>query len=389
MRPLTVVVPVFNGRDHLSRCLEALARCAPAGARIVLNDDASTDAGVAPLLATFVASMPAARLLRADRNGGFIAACNAAVAQATPGSDLLFLNADTELTLGSIEEMAAVLEQVQAAVCCPMSSNATILSVPRYQQSNDLPPGWSAEDMARHVRTAAGAGRAARIPTPIGFCMLVRREAWDAHGPFDPAFGMGYGEEDDFGQRVQAAGGSIVAALKAYVWHKGAASFGAGEPINQQRAANGRLLLSRWPAYADNVRAFAQANPLRPMHERLWHQLLSAPEERSRHVLHLVPRWELQGPFRDHVLSVARAGRDVANHTILVPMPDRGAWLDAIDFEVERGIRVVGLIELSGNFDRFLAASPATQVRVHDKGRWDPAPWVDSVARRGLPLQLA
>ena len=389
MRPLTVVVPVFNGRDHLQRCLDALAGCAPAGADIVLYDDASTDAGIVPLLSAFARSVARARLLRAERNGGFITACNTAAAEAPAGSDLLFLNADTEITQGALEEMAAVLEQAQAAACCPMSSNATILSVPKYQQSNELPPGWSAEDMGRHVRIAAGAERAVRIPTPIGFCMLVRRDAWDAHGPFDPAFGMGYGEEDDFGQKVQAAGGSIVAALRAYVWHKGAVSFGASGQVSAQRAANGRLLLSRWPAYATTVRAFAQGNPMRPMHERLWHQMLSAPEERSRHVLHLVPRWELQGPLRDQVLAVARAARDVANHTVLVPTPDRGAWLDAIDFEWERGIRVVGLIDLPGNFDRFLAASPATQVHVHGEGQGVPALWLERVAGRGLPQQAS
>src|SRR5688572_27295468 len=142
MRPVTIVVPVFNGRDHLQRCLDALGRCAPAGAQVILYDDASTDAAIAPMLSAFAASVPQARLLRAESNGGFITACNAAAAEAPPASDLLFLNADTELTLGAIEEMAEVLEQAHAAVCCPMSSNATILSVPKYQQSNDLPPAW-------------------------------------------------------------------------------------------------------------------------------------------------------------------------------------------------------------------------------------------------------
>jgi hypothetical protein len=128
---------------------------------------------------------------------------------------------------------------------------------------------------------------------------------------------------------------------------------------------------------------------MRPLHERLWHALLSAPERRSRHVIHLVPRWELQGPLRETVLGAARAARSEANHTILVPTPDRGAWLDAIDFEVEAGIRVAGLIDLPARLDRFLAASPATEARVHATGEWDTAPLLDVLRARRLPVSLA
>jgi GT2 family glycosyltransferase len=389
MRAPTILVPVFNGAAHLPRCLGSIARCAPPGCGVVLYDDASTDPAVGPVLSDFAASVPRAKLIRAASNAGFVHACNAAAQAADPDADLLFLNADTELTRGAIEEMAAVLEATGASACCPLSSNATILSVPRFQQANELPGGWSAEDMAAFVREAAGEARAIAIPTPVGFCMLVRREAWRTHGPFDTAYGIGYGEEDDFGQKLQAAGGSIAAALRAYVWHKGAASFGASEALRERRAANGRLLLSRWPAFAVTVRAFAQANPLRPMHERLWHALLSAPERRTRHVLHLVPRWELRGPLRDAVLGAARAGRAEANHTILVPTPDRGAWLDAIDFEVEPGIRVVGLIDLPARLARFLAASPATEARVHVPGEWDTKPVLQALGERGLPVAVS
>jgi GT2 family glycosyltransferase len=388
MRPLAIVVPVFNGVEHLRRCLESIRRCAPHEATVVLHDDASTDPAVGPELSRFEAAMPHATVIRANANGGFIRACNAGALAAPAGADLLFLNADTELTRGAIEEMAAVLEATGASVCCPLSSNATILSVPRFQQANELPPGWSAEDMAAYVREAAGEVRAVAIPTPVGFCMLVRREAWEAHGPFDTAYGMGYGEEDDLGQKLQAAGGRIVAALRAYVWHQGAVSFGVSDAVRERRAANGRLLLSRWPSYAEGVRAFAQANPLRAMQERLWHALLSAPERRPRHVVHLVPRWELQGALRDSVLEAARAAKVQANHTVLVPTPDRGAWLDAIDFEVEPGIRVTGLIDLPARLGRFLAASPATEARVHVAREWDTAAVLEAVRERRLPVAV-
>ena len=369
-RPLTIIVPVFNGAAALERCLDALGRCRPPHAQIILHDDASTDPAIAPLLASFASSVPSVRVMAADSNGGFIRSCNNAAAASPGDADLLFLNSDTELTAGAVEEMLAVLEASGAAVCCPMSNNATFLSVPRFQQVNELPDGWSAEDMALLVREAAGDERAIRIPTPVGFCMLVRRASWDAWGPFDTAYGRGYGEEDEFGQRAQASGGLVVAAARAYVWHSGGASFGPSEATRERRRANGELLVSRWPEYTVRMHSFCRINPFRPMLERLWDALLSAPERRARHIVHVVPRWERAGSLRDRLLGLARATREFANHTIVVPTPDRGAWVDAIDFEVEAGARVTGLIDLPAGFGRFLAASPATHVHLHRTGEW-------------------
>jgi hypothetical protein len=255
--------------------------------------------------------------------------------------------------------------------------------VPRYQQDNALPPGFDPEAMARHVRDAAGELEALRIPTPVGFCMLVRRDAWRSFGPFDAAYGMGYGEEDDFGQRVQAVGGMIVCAPRAFVYHRGGASFGVSSEVAERRRENGRLLASRWPEYAPRTRDFCQANPLRPLHERLWHALLSAPQRRERHILHLVQRWESAGRLRTRMLELARATREIANHTLLVPMPDLGAWLDAIDHEVEAGIRVAGLIRFEERFAKFLAASPATLVHAHGEGTWDALGALDAAREAG------
>lgn len=385
--PATVIVPVHDGVDDLERCLSSLARHRPPGG-VVVFDDASRDPRVAPMLSRFAAAVPGTRIGEAGANAGFIASCNAAAGLAPAGNDLLFLNSDTEVTSGALEEMADVLERTGAAICCPMSSNATFLSVPRFQQANDLPAGWSAEDMARAVRTAAAQQSAMPIPTPVGFCMLVRRNAWERWGPFDPAYGMGYGEEDELGQRVQAAGERIVAAMRAYVWHRGGASFGPSEATRERRRVNGQLLASRWPTYAAAVRTFAQANPFRPMLERLWHALLSAPERRARHVMHVVPRWETAGPLRDRVLRLARTARPVANHTILAFTPDRGAWVDAIDAEVEPGIRVVGLVDLPGRFARFLAASEATHVHIHESDAWETSTMARQARGLGRALFL-
>jgi GT2 family glycosyltransferase len=66
-----VVVVNWNGRDHLARCLDALAGLDYPADRldIVVVDNASTDGSDA-----IAAAHPRVRLLRSDHNGGFVAA---------------------------------------------------------------------------------------------------------------------------------------------------------------------------------------------------------------------------------------------------------------------------------------------------------------------------
>jgi GT2 family glycosyltransferase len=385
METVAIVVPVYNGTAETERCLAALARRRPPGSTVVLVDDASTDPAIAPLLEGFARAQPGVSVVRSPENRGYVQSANLGAAQAPKDADLIFLNSDTEVAEGWHEAMEAALRHPDAAACSPLSNNASYLSIPKFQQPNELPTGFSAEDMAALVRACAGQAPPVTAPTPVGFCMRVRRSAWDRFGPFDEAFGRGYGEEDDFGQRVQAAGGVIVCATRGFVYHRGGASFAGVPEVSESRRANGALLASRWPGYADGVRTWCQTNPLRPLHERIWEALLKPAAPGAIHVLHALERWELSGALRENLLAIVRATREFAMHTIVVPMPDRGAWMDAIDFEHGSGVRVVGLIDFEERFARFLAASPADLVHFHDPEAWMPPHHAEN-ARRQRPV---
>ena len=59
----------------------------------------------------------------------------------------------------------------------------------------------------RRAATRCGTGEWMEIPTSVGFCVYLRREALDAVGPFDEQlFGTGYGEENDLSCRMRDAG---------------------------------------------------------------------------------------------------------------------------------------------------------------------------------------
>ena len=357
-----VVLPVYDAAQALARCLASLVRWPQVP--VILVDDASPDPAIGPMLDAFAASRAGTRVIRRAANGGFAAAANEGASAAPAGSDLLFLNADTEVTAGALDAMCAALAaRDDAALACPLSNNATFLSVPRYQQESGLPPGVAAEDMAAILARLAAAPL--EIPTAVGFCMLVRRRDWDAVGPFDSAYGRGYGEDDDLAQRLRSAARVLLGVPSAFVAHEGHASFGRSEETLARRRESWGVLQARWPQYAATVAAFARDNPLRPLHEAVWHRLLSWPQERPLHVIHVVPAWE--DPWQGEVETMVAITRAVANHTVLVPTDLQGGWLDAIDGPVRPALRLVGIPE--SGMARFASASPARAVHFHGE-RW-------------------
>ena len=47
---IDIVVPIYNAPDDVRRCVESVLSCTPEPHRLILIDDASTDAGVRDVL---------------------------------------------------------------------------------------------------------------------------------------------------------------------------------------------------------------------------------------------------------------------------------------------------------------------------------------------------
>ena len=270
MSPLpTVVVPVYNALEALDACLASLDRTLPAGASVLLCDDASTDPRIEPMARGWCERSPlAARYQRREHNLGFPANCNAAFAE-TGEADLVLLNSDTVATAGWLQQIArCAASDPRIATITPWSNNAEIVSFPRFCEDNPAP-----EQPDAIAEAAAGLEPAyPELPTAVGFCMYLRRAALRQLGGFDAAtFGRGYGEENDFCLRAAAFGWRNVLCETAYVVHHGGASFA---PLDLAPGGeNLARLLARWPDYNERVARFIMADPLRPLRARLQERL--------------------------------------------------------------------------------------------------------------------
>lgn len=252
-----VVVPVFNAPQETRRCLEALRDSLSAHQQVgvIVIDDASTDPAIAELMEVLP---PEWVRVRNDANLGFVATTNLGLALATR-ADVILLNSDTVVTRGWLEAMlACAASDDRIASVTPLTNHGEIASIPEFCRPNpwpDQPERW-----ARACRES-GSPEYPQVPTAVGFCMYLRRACIDAIGGFDePAFGRGYGEENDWCCRASAAGWRHVLCDDAFVAHQGGASFG---PLGLKPGGQAmETLLARHPDYLDRVMAFIESDPV-------------------------------------------------------------------------------------------------------------------------------
>ncbi len=239
---ISVVVVSWNTRELLRQCLQSIVRepgveivaagaqpsnAARLTAEIIVVDNASDDGSAQMVQADF----PQARLLANAHNAGFAAANNQAIVQAR-GQVLFLLNPDAYLLPGALAGLARFLdEHPEAAVAGPNVLNpdgswqaaafrfatlwdllceAVFLSVlwPRSPLFARKELGGFQRDAVREVDWVQGCA------------LAIRREVWDAVGPFDEGYWM-YVEELDWCRRAKGLGYRVFFTPDAQVVHYG------------------------------------------------------------------------------------------------------------------------------------------------------------------------
>lgn len=268
MKRPCVLLPVFNAREDLQRCLGALDATLGTADRVLVLDDASTDPSIWPLVQDWVAETPLqARAIRQPQNLGFVRTVNQGIGSLHE-QDVILLNSDTQPAHGWMEAMVAcVRADPRIATATPWSNNAEICSFPELCVPAPMPSHAELLTLGRMASLMANE-EAPDLPTGVGFAMFVRGRAWRLLGGFDAdTFGRGYGEENDFCLRAAAHGWRNVLAPGAYVAHRGHASF--AETGHRPGGENLLRLLARYPDYNRLVAEFILQDPLRPLRERM------------------------------------------------------------------------------------------------------------------------
>jgi GT2 family glycosyltransferase len=230
-----VVIPTYNGRELLSRCLASIAHNAPRDSElaieVIVADDASTD-GTAEMLARFHADV---RVVHLEQNGGFCAAANLGLSAAR-GRFIQLLNNDTEVAPNWVEAGLAPFTDPTVGAVAPL---VLLRSDPsRVDSAGDSYAlvGWATKRGHGEPAPYWAARPIDEVFGASGSSAFYRAEALRRTGTFDPFLGEYY-EDTDLAFRLRWAGYRCVFAPRCLVYHDISATYDHGSRSLQRRMA--------------------------------------------------------------------------------------------------------------------------------------------------------
>jgi GT2 family glycosyltransferase len=249
----SIVVPVHNQLSYTRQCIEAVDARTPAGSwELIVVDNASSD-GTFEALSGASLRNGTLRVIRNEANLGFGLACNQGMDLAR-GEGVVLLNNDA-IVLG--DWLPALWAPLPEAPEGGMSGPITNFGRP--SQTRQLPEPRNEEDAGRIFAEWTRSHAGAYIETDVlsGFCLLMSRQVIDRLGGFDPCYGLGYFEDDDYSLRARLAGFALWICEEVLVYHHGAVTSRATGLVSSAAAHS----QAKWAIFRDKWRLPADREP--------------------------------------------------------------------------------------------------------------------------------
>ena len=240
---VSVVIPNWNGRSHLERCLEALRCQTLAAFEVVVVDNASNDGSLEMLQEHF----PWVRTIASPRNVGFAAANNLGI-RASTAPFVATLNNDTEPRPDWLERL---VEPALADVGIGMVASKMLFA----HRPGTINSAGIALDRAGIAwdrlggEPDAGTGATTEVFGPCAGAALYRRQMLDEIGLFDEDF-FAYLEDVDLAWRARLSGWRCLYAPAAAVYHVHSATGVEGSPFKSYHLGRNKVwsIAKNYPA---------------------------------------------------------------------------------------------------------------------------------------------
>ena len=216
----SVLIPCYNGRHCIGKCLETLTRTNGPDFEVIVVDNASIDGSL-----EVVRAFPQVKVIANKKNQGFPHAINQA-AKLARGEFLIVLNQDTEVDPNWLVELTLELKQDRAVgVCGPKIVDATDRT--RIQQVGVLVDRFGFGVYLQNLKNGN------EVFMVSGAAMAIKRSVFDSIGMFDPDYFL-FEEDLDLCWRVNLAGFKVVVNPRSLVYHVGGSSMEGGFPERGQ-----------------------------------------------------------------------------------------------------------------------------------------------------------
>jgi GT2 family glycosyltransferase len=227
LKPVTVVIPHWNGEGILRRCLLSLRRTAGVRFETLVVDNASTDGSIDSARRGF----PEIRIIRSPANLGYAGGCNLGIRNSsTPYVALL--NNDAEVTPGWLRPLVEALER-DAGLSAVQPKILSIQDPGRFDycgaaggELDIFGYPFARGRIFDSIETDAGQyDDPESIFWATGAATLLRRSALDRVGLLDASF-FAHMEEIDLDWRMHRAGYRAGSVPRAVVFHQTGGTLG-------------------------------------------------------------------------------------------------------------------------------------------------------------------
>lgn len=257
-----ILIPIYNAFDYTVKCIESVLKNTDVKYNLWLLNDNSSDTRISEYINSlkkfeYNTPLQKIKIIENKSNLGFVKNINNGLRLST--HDVVILNTDTEVPENWLSRLISPrYRDNKIASITPNSNCATICSFPNFCEDNILPKRLSVSEVDS-IFALYGGEKVLEIPTGVGFCMFMSREAINRVGTFDEdTFGKGYGEENDWCRRCVKSGYINVMINNLFVYHKHGASFGEviGKSKLERIAENSIKLNKKHPEYDTVVQTF-------------------------------------------------------------------------------------------------------------------------------------
>ncbi len=247
---IDIIIPIYNGYEYLEDLFESIRKNTDVSYRLIVVNDCSTDVRVANFLEKQKKFFQnTIQIINNEKNLGFVKSVNRALAEAK--NDVVIVNTDVIVPQNWASRLMFPIKQSdKVASVTPFSNAATIFSLPIIGHDNIFEGNLEKVNIA--LQNIHLSNKEMKFATGVGFCMAMKKEVIDKIGFFDEIFEKGYGEENDWCQRVEKVGYINTISSNLFVWHKHGGSFDTKEK-QELIKKHIKIINNRYPNYNKQI----------------------------------------------------------------------------------------------------------------------------------------
>lgn len=244
-----IIIPIWNQLEVTKECIDSLERNTSYPYRLLIIDNASDHKTAAYLKGLEKRLGAKVKLIKNEKNEGFIKAVNKGIILSSAES-VCILNNDTLVAPGWLGEMIKLFEiNPQIGIVNPSSNSL----------GQRPPKGIAMDEYAGNMKGQSGLFT--ELGSALGFCMLMKRKLFSRIGRFDEIYGTGNFDDTDISMRAKREGYKTVRAFASYVYHRENTSFNVLGGFEKDFKKNKEIFKSRWGVTKRAIIVIRNINP--------------------------------------------------------------------------------------------------------------------------------